>query len=261
VHAPNCLVRFRISDYAPQGWRAVADTGRWATISLRAAITMIVTFASATHAQVVASYSLSPNYVDIGGVKRYNLGGSEKKKLVAEATRTVSPGSPLYNVSSYYGFRNVPIGYLEVPNGEGEAPPDYTRVPVVELLFGPYNSSETSFSMDGVLCTKSKSRKWSCESKETWTYIHPDGPNSLVSFGSGISMETARMIASYEGTSCPLPKVEMKNGADRKAILSAPHIYLDRKAGNYVRSGERCFLKIWVKDGQVDKEEPWATIS
>ena len=31
VHAPHCLAIFGISDYAPQGRRAVADADRWAT--------------------------------------------------------------------------------------------------------------------------------------------------------------------------------------------------------------------------------------
>jgi hypothetical protein len=33
VHAPNCSAGIGISDYAPQGWRAVADAGRSAALS------------------------------------------------------------------------------------------------------------------------------------------------------------------------------------------------------------------------------------
>src|SRR6185369_10863861 len=32
VHAPDCPAIFSISDYAPQGRRAVADAGRWAAL-------------------------------------------------------------------------------------------------------------------------------------------------------------------------------------------------------------------------------------
>jgi hypothetical protein len=33
VHAPHCPGNVSISDYAPQVRRAVADTGRWATLA------------------------------------------------------------------------------------------------------------------------------------------------------------------------------------------------------------------------------------
>jgi hypothetical protein len=72
-----------------------------------------------------------------------------------------------------------------------------------------------------------------------------------VSFGTGISLDMAKVIAEYEGSYCSLSKWEERRSTGRKEILSAPHIHLDNRTGNYTLDAGYCLAEFAISDGNI----------
>jgi hypothetical protein len=252
VHAPDSLAGFGIGDYAPKVRRAVADAGRWATISVCA--TLLATLASPSHAQVTTSYY--PNgvpsfWIPQFGPRPYELFGSERAKLVAAAARAASPKVPLYNLNAYYGCKVGSDRCIEV----GRA----------EILFGPYDKGNATFSMDSVSCIGNPrkwftSSKWSCDPGETWTYVRAGELNTLVSFSSGISLETVTLIAAHKDAYCSLSKWYKRTASSQEELITAPHVRFDKETGDYELRTEYCGSSFKVKDGKVEETKSYGVL-
>jgi hypothetical protein len=230
------------------GWR---DMGKWLMLRKRlgAFIALLALSEGALHAQVIASYDIHPDSnsnLIIWGREPYEISRTGRNKLIAVAARLVSQNAPLLDLDAYISC----IRYCD-------------RYASAKLIFGPYSRSENAFSTDTVLCVQRAILRggWNCEIKKTWTYLRSDGNNSLIAFGTDVSLDAAtaiaheapRMIAELQNElpSCRRSEIKGQDLSNRAAILSAYHISPHEGPGSYWLDGS-CWLIRNIADGKVE---------